>query len=362
MAKSGGITKISGKAGLPSDVALYVGDVKAKPTNISIIDYNERDIEIKQLTDIKECFPYKDTPNTTWINISGFFDVDKINGLCTYYGLHHLTIEDILNTEQRPKCDIFDDYVFVSLKKHTYQQKTLNLSVQQISIVFGKNFVLTFQEAKSDIFDFILDRLQKSQNKIRQSKADYLAYALIDVIVDSYFEIFEVIGNAIEDVEESITSAARTFSVEQLHRLKRKIIFLRKSLWPTREVISMLQRKLTDLIQDKTILYLNDTSDHIVQLIDTGETYRDLLASLLDIYMSTVSNRMNEIMKVLTMFATIFIPLTFIAGIYGMNFNLAKSPFNMPELNWYFGYPFALTLMLIVVIVMLIFFKRKKWI
>jgi magnesium transporter len=361
MAKSSSITKISGKAGLPSGTPLYVGDVKAKPTNISIVDYNERTIEVKQVTDIKECFLYKDTPNITWINISGFLEVDKISELCAYYGLHHLTIEDILNTEQRPKCDIFDDYVFVSLKKNIYEQKTLNLTVQQISIVFGKNFVLTFQEEQSNIFDFILERLQKAQNKIRQSKADYLAYALIDVIVDSYFEIFEVIGNAIEDIEECVTSAARDFSVESLHNLKRKIILLRKSLWPAREVISMLQRKLTDLIEDKTIFYLKDTGDHIVQLIDTSETYRDLLASLLDIYMSTVSNRMNEIMKVLTMFATIFIPLTFIAGLYGMNFNPSKSPFNMPELNWYFGYPFALSLMLIVVIVMLIFFKRKKW-
>jgi len=324
----------------------------ATPTNISIIDYTKTTIKVKPVTDIKQCLPYKKTSTTTWINVTGLLEAAKINELCTHYGLHHLTTEDILNTEQRPKCDIFDDYVFVSLKKSTHDQ---------ISIVFGRNFILTFQEAPSDVFDLILNKLQKSENKLRQSRADYLAYALIDCVVDSYFAVLEEIGTAIEDTEEHLLHSTRNFSVGQIHKLKRKLISVRKSLWPTREVISMLQRKLTNLIDDKTIRYLNDTSDHIVQLIDTVETYRDLLTSLLDIHMSTVSNRMNEIMKVLTMFATIFIPLTFIAGIYGMNFNPAKSPFNMPELNWYLGYPFALGIMLMVVIVMLIFFKRKKW-
>jgi magnesium transporter len=344
-----------------NNTAKYVGDVKATSTNISIIDYNKSDIKTTEISDIQKCFSYRDTSTSTWINVTGLLEVDKINELCTYYGLHHLTIEDILNTEQRPKCDIFDDYVFVSLKKHSYDQQTLNLTVQQISIVFGRNFVLTFQETESDIFDFALNRLQKSQNQIRQTKVDYLAYTLIDSIVDSYFEIFEAIGNDIDAIEDSVISKANNSSIERLHRLKRKIIFLRKSLWPTREIINVLQQKITDLIHDRTILYLKDTADHIIQLIDTVESYRDLLASVLDIYMSSVTNRMNEVMKILTMFATIFIPLTFIAGIYGMNFNSAKSPFNMPELNWYFGYPFALGIMLMVIIVMLIFFKRKKW-
>ncbi len=266
-----------------------------------------------------------------------------------------------MDTEQRPKIDVFEDYIFISMKLNLYDKNTKLLSIEQISLILGDNFVITFQEKPSEVFRSIYGRLLNSQNRIRRLGADYLAYTLIDAVVDNYFYVIETIGDVIEDIEENVIVNPTPATMHAMHTLKREIIFFRKSVWPLREIINNLQRKISPLISEETEFHFRDVYDHIIQVIDSVETYRDLLAGILDLYVSSISNRMNEIMKVLTIFATIFIPLTFIAGLYGMNFNPAKSPFNMPELNWYFGYPFALGIMAIVAIIMLIFFKKKKW-
>ena len=225
----------------------------------------------------------------------------------------------------------------------------------------GENFVITFQERPGDVFESIRARLHNAHSKIRRFGADYLAHALIDVTVDSYFSIIETIGDLVSEIEENIVSDPGKGNMQKIHMLKREIIFLRKSVWPIREIVSGLQRKTTPLIKEETLIYLKDVYDHTIQVIDTIETYRDILGGMLDLYISSVSNRMNEIMKVLTIFASIFIPLTFITGLYGMNFNPEISPFNMPELDWHFGYFFALGLMGLIALIMLIYFKRKNW-
>jgi magnesium transporter len=234
------------------------------------------------------------------------------------------------------------------------------INSEQISFILGKNLVITIREDSNDIFGAIKTRLQAPQNFIRKKGADYLVHALIDVIVDGYFNIVEVMGDKIEALEEKVTATPDPKIVKEIHAAKREMIYLRKSIWPLREVISGLQHHTDGLIENETVVYLKDVYDHTIQIIDTVETYRDFLAGMLEVYLSSISNRLNEVMKVLTVFAAIFIPLTFVTSLFGMNFD-RSSPYNMPELGWRYGYIYALCLMLIVVVIMLIFFKRKKW-
>lgn len=361
MLKKTSVKKIKEEVGVSFDLPLYVSDKAAKPTHISILKYDSAHLDIIQNASFEQCVADKGGKEVVWIRVVGLADIRIINELCEAYGIHPLIRENIFNMDQRTKCDVFDEYVFISVKAHAYNKQSSALSTEQVSIAFGENFVLSFEEKENKEFDSTIARLEKQHNIIRSEKADFLAYDLIDVIVDSYYKIFENIGDYIEYVEGDIIEKTTPELVRKIHKIKRKLIILRKSLWPTRDILNNLLRKQTPLVSEKTIFYLRDTYDHIVQLIDNVETYRDLLAGLLDFYMLTVSNHMNEIMKVLTVFASIFIPLTFIVGLYGMNFNVSKSPFNMPELNWYYGYPFALSLMVLTVIGMLIFFKRRKW-
>jgi len=344
-----------------SGIPIYIGNNEIQTTKIKIINYDTKNITETKITKPEECIPFKRKTTVSWINICGLRNIDMIEKICKSYNLHPLIIEDILDTEQRPKIDVFENYIFISMKLNLYDKNTKSLRVEQISLILGNNFVITFQEKPSDVFKPIHERLLNSKNKIRKLSADYLAYTIIDTVVDNYFYVIEAIGDVIEDIEENVIVGPTPETMRMIHTLKREIIFLRKSVWPLREIINNLQRKISPLISEETEFHFRDVYDHIIQVIDSVETYRDLLAGILDLYVSSISNRMNETMKVLTIFATIFIPLTFIAGLYGMNFNHAKSPFNMPELNWYFGYPFALGIMAIVAIVMLIFFKKKKW-
>ncbi|MEF9475978.1 MAG: magnesium/cobalt transporter CorA [Candidatus Mariimomonas ferrooxydans] len=257
--------------------------------------------------------------------------------------------------------DIFDDYVFFIIKTHRYNEDLKEIHTEQISIIFGKNFVLTFQENHGDVFTPITARIKNNKGRIRRTGADYLAYTLIDTIVDNYFKVLEDIGGEIEYIEDELIANPTPETLHKIHFIKREMIFLRKSVWPLREIISGLEREESLLIKESTNIYLRDLYDHTIQVIDSVETFRDMISGMLEIYLSSISNRINEVMKVLTIFAAIFIPLTFIAGVYGMNFNPGKSPLNMPELNWYLGYPFALVLMAGIAAVMLFFLKRKKW-
>jgi len=345
----------SRKAGLPPGTLVHVGEEKTAKVKITVIDYDESNLQEKEIVKIDECYPFKEKPTVTWINIDGVHDVDVIEKIGKNYGIHPLLLEDIVNTEQRPKIEDFEGYLFLVIKMLSFDEKQREIKIEQVSLVLGPNYVLSFQEREGDVFDPVRDRIRRAKGRIRKMGADYLAYALLDAIVDGYFLILERIGDRIEELEESLISQPDTKTLTAIHYLKREMIFLRRSVWPLREVISGMSRKESTLIKESTEIFLRDVYDHTIQVIDTIETYRDMVSGMLDTYLSSISNRMNEVMKVLTIFAAIFIPLTFVAGIYGMNFSY------MPELGWKWGYFAALAIMAAICISMLIYFRNKKW-
>jgi len=349
------IQKRSRKIGLPPGTIVHVGEKKVNKAKITIIDYDEAYFQEKEAKKVEECFPFKDKPTVTWINIDGVHQVDIIEKIGKHFDLHPLVLEDIVNTGQRPKMEDFVDYIFIVLKMLYYAEKRNETNAEQVSLILGSNFVISFQESEGDVFDPIRERIRSDKGRIRKMGADYLAYALMDEAVDNYFMILEKLGERIEDIEDELVTNPTPETLQTIHNLKREMIFLRKSVWPLREVISRLERWESSLIQESTGIYLRDVYDHTIQVIDAIETFRDMLSGMLDIYLSSISNRMNEVMKVLTIIATIFIPLTLIAGIYGMNFKY------MPELEQPWGYPVVFFTMFIIGIVMVIYFRTKKW-
>lgn len=349
------IKKSSKSAGLAPGTPVFIGDMKAEKVKITVIDYDESQFQEKYLKTVEECFPFKDKPTVTWTNIDGVHDIEIIEKLGKRFDLHPLILEDIVNTGQRPKMEDFGSYIFVVLKMLYYDEKKKEIEGEQVSLILGSNFVISFQEKEGDVFNPIRDRIRNAKGKIRKTGADYLAYGVIDATVDSYFLILEKIGEKIEGIEEDLVRKPSPETLQTIHNLKRDMIFLRKSVWPLREVVSGLQRGDSVLIGESTRVFLRDVYDHTIQVMDTVETFRDMVSGMLDIYLSSISNRMNEVMKFLTIIATIFIPLTFLAGIYGMNFKY------MPELEWHWGYFGALSIMVVIGIFMFIYFRRKKW-
>jgi magnesium transporter len=343
------------KAGLPPGALVQYGEKRAQAVLITYMDYDEASFQEKQGVSVEECFPFKDTDTITWINIDGIDEIPIIEKIGKAYDLHPLILEDIVTAGQRPKFDNYDKYVYIVVKMLTYNETTHAVDSEQISIVFGRNFVISFQEDVGDIWDPIRDRIRLAKGRIRRMGADYLAYSLIDAIVDGYFGILEKIGERIEGLEDELIERPTESLLRQIHTLKREMMSLRRSIWPLRELISVMQRDESPLIAGQTRIYLRDVYDHTIQIIDTIEGFRDIVAGMLDVYLSSIGNRTNAIMKVLTMIATIFIPLTFIAGVYGMNFK------NMPEIEWRWGYPAVLLLMLSVAGVMVAYFRRRKW-
>jgi magnesium transporter len=322
---------------------------------ITIIDYDEEQFQEKEVETIDEVFPFSDKSTATWINLDGIHQVDSIEKIGKHFKIHPLVLEDIMNTGQRPKMEDFNNYLFLVLKMLSYDEEENETKTEQVSLILSSNYVISFQESEGDVFDPIRERIRTDRGRIRKMGVDYLAYSLIDAIVDNYFMVLEKIGEKIEDIEDELVKNPTPEVLHTIHRLKRELIFLRKSVWPLREVISRLERWESPLIDKSIDIYLRDVYDHTIQVIDALETFRDMLSGMLDIYLSSVSNRMNEVMKVLTIIATIFIPLTLVAGIYGMNFKY------MPELDWVWGYPMVYTVMLAVSAVMLVYFRRKKW-
>lgn len=353
-----GMTRImknrSKKVGLPPGTLVHIGEQSDRQIRIKVIDYSPDRFEEKEISGLQDCFYFADSSVRSWIDVEGLHEVELIQQLGECQGFNPLMLEDIVNTDQRPKLEDYDDYLYIVIKA-LHERPNNSIAVEQISLVVGANFVISFQEGlEGDAFGQVRERIRSGKGKIRAMGSDYLAYGLIDSVVDGYFGVLERLGERIEDMEEEVVSSPSPETVRKIHRLKRETIVLRRALWPLREVVAALERE-SHLISESVTLYLRDVYDHTVQAIDTVETYRDILSGLLDVYLSSLSNRMNEIMKFLTIIGTIFIPLTFIAGVYGMNFQ------NMPELHWKWGYLACLLLMFAIAIVMLSYFKRKKW-
>jgi magnesium transporter len=340
--------------GLPPGTPVYVGTQRVEKPRITIIDYDRELLEEKEVAAVEECRSLKDSSTVSWINVDGVHEVEVVSRLGEYFGLHPLVIEDIVNTSQRPKMEDFEDYIFIVLKMLRRTQDG-EVDAEQVSIILGPNFVISFQERPGDVFEPVRERIRKAKGRIRKMGADYLAYALLDAVVDGYFTVFEPYGDKTEDLADELVGSPRPESLQTIHRLKRELIFLRRSVWPLRELLSNLVRTESGLVKKQTGLFLRDVYDHTIQIIDTIESLRDTVSGMLDIYLSSISNRMNEVMKVLTVIATIFIPLTFVAGIYGMNFDF------MPELHWAWGYFGALGVMAAVAVVMVLYFRRKRW-
>jgi len=350
------ITKRSEKSGLPPGTLIHIGKQKTEKVRISIIDYDEQQLEEKEAQTVEECFPFKDKPTVTWINVDGVHDVTLIEQLGSQFGFHPLLQEDIMNTDQRPKLEDHEQYLFIVLKMLYHDPAADEITAEQVSLILGSKFLLSFQEREGDVFEPVRDRIRTKKGRIRKAGADFLAYALIDAIVDHYFVILEQLEEKIEEAEEELVANPTPETLRAIHRLKRAMIFLSKSVWPLREVINGLEDSDSPLMHDSTGIYLRDLYDHIIQVLDTMENFREMIAGMFDIYLSSISNKLNEVMKVLTIIATIFIPLTFLAGVYGMNFRY------MPELEWRWGYPVIWAVMLAVLIVMVGYFRKKRWI
>jgi magnesium transporter len=340
---------------MPPGTLVFDGDRKVEQTRITIFDYDESRFQEKEVQTVEECVPFKDEPTVTWVNIDGVHDVEIVEKICNHFGIHPLVQEDIVHTGQRPKLEDFDDYLYIVIKMLFYDDEKEEISSEQVSLVVGRNYVISFQEREGDVFEPVRDRLRGKKGRIIKHGSDYLAYTLLDMIVDGYFSILEKMGDRIESLEEELTTDPNPKLLGIIQKMKREMIFLRKSIWPLREVVSGLERDESPIIEESTQIFLRDVYDHTIRVIETVEALRDMLGGMLDIYLSSVSNKMNEVMKVLTIIATIFIPLTFIAGIYGMNFE------HMPELKYPLAYPAVWGVMCVVGILMIAYFRRKRW-
>ena len=331
------------------------GDESAARPRISVIDYDERELVERGVETADQCLAFRDKPTVTWINVDGLGDASVVAALCSEFRLHPLVAEDILNTEQRPKAEDFDDYLYIALKMLQWDAPRRETNIEHVSVVLGAGFVLSFQERPGDVFEPIRDRIRQKKGRIRQMGADYLAYRIMDSIVDGYFVVLERRGELIEALEDDVMTEPSRETLRRVYALKREGLFIRKSIWPAREVASALERSESSLISGDIRMYIRDIYGNTTHAIDTAEALREMLSGMLDTYLSSLSNRMNEVMKVLTIIATIFIPLTFVAGVYGMNFE------HMPELKWAWAYPAVWGVMFAVAVVMLVYFRKKRW-
>lgn len=346
----------SGKTGLPPGSLIHVGDVLETVSSISVIDYCEGHIEEQKIQSIDEILKYKDTDTVTWVIIEGLTNVDIIKRIGTIFGIHQLVLEDILNTHQRPKFEEYDDHLYIVLKCLLTENEQFTVKYEQISLLVLKNFVFMFKEKKDVLFHPLQQRIRTSKGKLRSLGTDYLTYAILDYIVDQNFILIDSLDEVINSLEDSLFSSEPTQAMlYKIQSLKREIISIRRYVSPIRELLTGMLRSESELINKNTHIYLRDVSDHVVRVVESIESYRDILTGLLEIYISSISNKMNEVMKVLTVFASIFIPLTFFTGIYGMNFEY------MPELKWEWAYPLLWTVFITIPVVLLVYFKRKKW-
>ncbi|PLV56691.1 magnesium/cobalt transporter CorA [Thermotoga sp. SG1] len=342
------------KKGLPPGTLVYTGKHR-EDFEIEVMSYSPEEFREFRTANVEDVLSFKDSMATTWINIVGVHRTDVVERIGEHFGIHPLVLEDILNVNQRPKIEFFDEYVFLVLKMITYDENSSELISEQVSLILTKNCVLTFQEKKGDVFEPVRERIRHNKGVIRKRKSDYLLYSLVDALVDNYFVLLERIDDETEILEKEVLEMSAEDTVQKIYLLKRNLIELRKTIWPLREILNAITKGESSLIKEETLPYFKDVYDHTIRIADTVETFRDIVSGLLDVYLSNMSNKTNEVMKVLTIIATIFMPLTFIAGIYGMNFEY------MPELGWKWGYPVVLIVMGVIAFWMVVYFKKKKW-
>lgn len=336
-----------------------VADPAAPPPAMHATLYGKEQLHEREISDVAEIPALIGKHPVVWVDVQGLGDIEIVRRLGEALGLHPLALEDVVNVHQRPKVDEYDDHLFIACRM---PGSDVGAGSEQVSLFLGENYVITFQERPGDCFDPVRRRIRRSGSQVRAAGADYLAYALVDAVTDAYFPLLERYGELVEELEQSVLSAgSRTPVIDRVHDMKRELLSVRRAVWPLRDMFSVLVREESPFVGGKTRIYFRDCYDHTIQLMDVIETYREIVSGLVDIHLSSVTARTNEIMKVLTMMATIFIPLGFIASVYGMNFDPEVSPWNMPELGWKYGYPFALGLMAAVALVLLRYFWRKGW-
>lgn len=349
------VKNASEKAGASPGTMVHIGERKIEKTRIRIMDYDEGQIREEEVQQIEACFPFKAEPTITWINIDGLHDIELIGKIGRHFDVHHLVLEDIVHVGIRPKIEQFDSFTFIVFKMLYYVEETDEIVDEQFSIILGQNFVISFQEREGTVFNPLRDRIKSVKNRIRKKGADYLTYALIDTVVDNYFILLEILGDKIEGLDDALLTSVSKETFHTINDMKRKLVALRRAILPLKELINTVEKDAFDLVDERNIIFFKDVHDHTVQILETIDSFRELISGLHDIFLNNVNNRTNEIMKTLTITATIFIPLTFIAGIYGMNFKY------IPELEWRWGYFAFWALIVAIVGGMFYYFKRKDW-
>lgn len=351
------VRRQSKKPGLPPGTVVHTGPQKVERIRVSVLDFDEeRCLELKDVTDPQAVFPMRDKPTITWVNIDGLHDTRLIETIGSHFGFHPLVLEDIAHVGQRPKLEEYDDYVYIVLYQLEWHGDEVMVTEEQVSLIIGKNYVFSFQERPGDDFEAVRERLRAGKGKARHRGPDYLAYQLIDASVDNYFTILDRLGQVTEQVEIELLENPTQVTMHRMQQIKRELMVVRRAIWPLRDVLAGLLRTESPLVSEDTRIFLRDVHDHAVRVVESVEGLRDVLGGMIELYLAQVSLRTNEVMKVLTMMASIFIPLTFIVGVYGMNFDA------MPELHWRFGYPFALGMMGVVSAALYGVFKGRRWI
>lgn len=349
------VRKASGKVGVPPGLAEHSEVSELKRSSVSLFRYNQLEYSEAREIDIELALSERIDNDVLWINIDGNEDISAVQKVGDKLGIHTLILEDIVSSSQRPRVDITDDYVFIVLRMLSYDNENDIVNSEQLSLILTDNCVVSFQERAGDVFDHLRTRIRTAKGRVRCMSAGYLAYCILDAIVDNYFVVLERLGEQFDDLDDELLDDPLPETQRKIHDIKREIIYLKKSVWPLRDMLSTLMREESRHIQSQVKTFIRDLYEHTIQVIDTVETLRDISSGMMDLYMSCLSNKMNEVMKTLTIIATIFIPITFIAGIYGMNFEF------MPELHWKYGYFALWSVLLLIVAVMIVFFKKKRW-
>ncbi|MBI1424176.1 MAG: magnesium/cobalt transporter CorA [Gammaproteobacteria bacterium] len=345
----------SEKAGLPAGELVHVGEVHHAESSITLLDYDKDDLHVHHISSVRDLLPYKSSNTVSWVIIEGLADMALFRELGEVFDIHPLVLEDIVNTHQRPKMDEYEDYLYMVLKRLEVSDTEFAVEYEQLSLLLFDNMLFTFKEKRDDLFVTVMTRLRAEKGRLRTQSTDYLAYVVLDTIVDGYFALQDSLDAFTDDIEENLFERPGPELLNRIQQAKRELIFVRKSLSPLREMLAALERSDSTLLSEKTHIYLRDVYDHAIRVIESVDSYRDLITGMLEIYLSSVSNRLNEIMKVLTVFSTIFIPLTFITGIYGMNFQ------DMPELKWPWSYPILWLVFISIPAILLIYFRKRKW-